>query len=455
MDLKQTAKEIYILLKPYDIVEVHNCMTRLRLHLGDLENAPLDKLKKVDNVLGVNLNGTELQIILGPGKVNEVAEEFKNLLKNKEEILEEPKTKTKMEIGQAEKIHQQIRQKNATPFKLLLKKISNIFMPLIPAFIACGLITGLLNIAFKIDPSIIDYPAVQILQIAGNAVFWGLNIFVGVNTAKECGASPMLGGTMAVIITHPMLNNISLFDIDLLAGRGGIIAVLLVVAFSSWLEIKLHKIVPKILDLFLTPLLVILIATFPALFILQPLGGIIAENIGFAVTQAIGTGGAAAGFIIGGIFLPLVMTGLHQGLTPIHAELLNQYGVTILLPILAMAGAGQVGASIAVYVKTKNKKLKQTIASALPVGFMGIGEPLIYGVTLPLGKPFIAACIGGAFGGAVQAFFVVGATSIGLSGLPLAASTDKILYYLLGLVTAYVAGFIAAMIIGFTDPVEE
>ena len=422
MDLKQTAKEIYILLKPYDIVEVHNCMTRLRLHLGDLENAPpLDKLKKVDNVLGVNLNGTELQIILGPGKVNEVAEEFKNLLENKEEIPEEPKTKTKMEIGQAEKIHQQIRQKNATPFKLLLKKISNIFMPLIPAFIACGLITGLLNIAFKIDPSIIDYPAVQILQIAGNAVFWGLNIFVGVNTAKECGASPMLGGTMAVIITHPMLNNISLFDIDLLAGRGGIIAVLLVVAFSSWLEIKLHKIVPKILDLFLTPLLVILIATFPALFILQPLGGIIAENIGFAVTQAIGTGGATAGFIIGGIFLPLVMTGLHQGLTPI------------------------------------------TIASALPVGFMGIGEPLIYGVTLPLGKPFIAACIGGAFGGAVQAFFVVGATSIGLSGLPLAASTDKILYYLLGLVTAYVAGFIAAMIIGFiaamiigfTDPVEE
>ena len=149
------------------------------------------------------------------------------------------------------------------------------------------------------------------------------------------------------------------------------------------------------------------------------------------------------------------MTGLHQGLTPIHAELLNQYGVTILLPILAMAGAGQVGASIAVYLKTKNKKLKQTIASALPVGFMGIGEPLIYGVTLPLGKPFIAACIGGAFGGAVQAFFIVGATSIGLSGLPLAASTDKIIYYLLGLITAYTVGFIAAWFIGFSDPAEE
>ena len=131
-------------------------------------------------------------------------------------------------FGQAEKLHQEIRQKNATPFKLMLKRISNIFMPLIPAFIACGLITGLLNIAFKFDPTLSQYPAIQVLQIAGNAVFWGLNIFVGVNTAKEFHASPMLGGTMAVIITHPMLNNISLFNIDLLAGRGGIVAVLLV-----------------------------------------------------------------------------------------------------------------------------------------------------------------------------------------------------------------------------------
>ncbi len=468
MNYAQVALRIYKLTAVHRIIAARNCMTRLRLHLEDMENLPLAELKKIDGVLGVNLNGTELQIILGPGKVNEVTAEFKKLLQADGNKNEDTKTATEtteevvslkssadMKIGQAEQLHSKIRAKNATPFKLLLKRISNIFMPLIPAFIACGLITGLLNIAFKADASLIDYPAIKILQIAGNAVFYGLNIFVGINTAREFKASPMLGGTMAVIITHPMLNDISLFNIDLLAGRGGIIAVLLVVAFSSWLENQLHKIVPKIFDLFLTPLLVILIATFPALFILQPLGGIISEYIGMAVTQAINGGGAVTGFVIGGIFLPLVMTGLHQGLTPIHAELLNQYGVTILLPILAMAGAGQVGASMAVYFKTKNEKLKQTIASALPVGFMGIGEPLIYGVTLPLGKPFISACIGGAFGGAVQAYFAVGATSIGLSGLPLAASTDKIVYYLIGLVTAYIAGFIATMIIGFNDPTDE
>ena len=450
MNLQQTAQEIYTLMQNFEITKVHNCMTRLRLNLTTTENLPLTELKNIDNVLGVNLNGNELQIILGPGKVNEVTAQFKLLLnKNKQKSKNQASN-----FGQAEKLHQEIRQKNATPFKLMLKRISNIFMPLIPAFIACGLITGLLNIAFKFDPTLSQYPAIQVLQIAGNAVFWGLNIFVGVNTAKEFHASPMLGGTMAVIITHPMLNNISLFNIDLLAGRGGIVAVLLVVAFSSWLENKLHKIVPKIFDLFLTPLLVILLATFPALFILQPLGGIIAENIGLLVTSAINSGGAITGFVIGGVFLPLVMTGLHQGLTPIHAELLNQYGITILLPILAMAGAGQVGSSIAVYLKTKNPKLKQTIISALPVGFMGIGEPLIYGVTLPLGKPFIGACIGGAFGGAVQAYFHVGATSIGLSGLPLTASTDNIGCYLIGLITAYIFGFIATYIIGFNDPKE-
>ena len=147
--------------------------------------------------------------------------------------------------------------------------------------------------------------------------------------------------------------------------------------------------------------------------------------------------------------------GIHQGFTPIHAELLNQYGVTILLPILAMAGAGQVGASLAVYFKTQNQHLKKTIASALPVGLMGVGEPLIYGVTLPLGKPFVCACIGGAFGGAVQAAFEVGAGAIGISGLPLAAATDNIPVYFMGLITAYIAGFAATWIIGFNEPEEE
>ncbi|MBR3623677.1 MAG: PTS transporter subunit EIIC, partial [Selenomonadaceae bacterium] len=205
----------------------------------------------------------------------------------------------------------------------------------------------------------------------------------------------------------------------------------------------------------LTPLFSFLAAGLLAIFILQPVGGVLSAALGNFATGAIHVGGAFVGFILAGIWLPMVMLGVHHMFTPIHVDLIANYGVTVLLPILAMAGAGQVGASFAVYVKTKNKFLKKTVASALPVGMMGVGEPLIYGVTLPLGRPFVAACIGAAFGGALVASFEVGASAIGISGIPLAGTTNNILAYLAGIVFSYIAGFIAAFILGFDDPPEE
>jgi PTS system sucrose-specific IIC component len=257
---------------------------------------------------------------------------------------------------------------------------------------------------------------------------------------------------------HPSLGDIVLFGTKLVPGRGGIIAVLLVVFFASKVEKAVRKVMPESLDLILTPLITVLVAGAAAVLVLQPLGGWISESIGRTVTGAISGGGAFIGAALAGTFLPLVMTGIHQGLTPIHADLIASKGFTILLPILAMAGAGQVGASIAVYFKTKNKRLKRTIASALPVGILGVGEPLIYGVTLPLGKPFLGACIGGAAGGAVVAAFGnIGAVAMGLSGLPLAAAIvpGGAMKYLIGVISAYVVGFIATSLIGFNDPVEE
>lgn len=426
-----------------NLASVAYCMTRLRIVLKDASLADKEGIKKVEGVMGLVEQGGQLQIILGPGRVTKVANEVGEL--------------TGLKIGEVDEAalrKEEIKAKNNTPFKNLLKKISSIFIPLIPAFIGCGLVTGILNILIKFDAGFAATPTAKILVIIGNSVFWGLNLFVGVNAAKEFGGSPMLGGTMAAIITHPSLTGVTLFGKALVPGRGGIIAVLLVVAFSSWLEKKVRKFIPEVLDLFLTPLLVVLIAGFVALILLQPLGGLISDSIGTAVKAVIGTGGAVTGFILAGTFLPLVMTGLHQGLTPIHADLIKTTGMTLLLPILAMAGAGQVGASIAVFAKTKSRRLKKTIASALPVGILGVGEPLIYGVTLPLGKPFLGACIGGAFGGAVMAALGVGAQSMGLSGLPLSLLVNKPLGYLVGIVVAYVAGFIATYLLGFEDPQE-
>lgn len=455
MDYKELAREIYALTGPAsNIVQAYHCMTRLRLVVKE-EHFTKEDIGRLRGVMGINKSGDEWQIILGPGKAQEVTREFLELLKEDNQSASVGELARNAAVGDGQALHEAIRRKNATPAREALKKIAQIFVPIIPAFIACGLITGLLNIALKLNPELSALPVIQILAIAGNAAFYGLNIFVGVNAAKVFGGSPMLGGVMAAIITHPGLAHIVFSGQPLVPGRGGIIAVILVVLFASLLEKKLHRVIPDMFDLFLTPLLVVLIATFVALFICQSIGGWLSEAIGYAATESIGRGGAVTGFILGGTFLPMVMLGIHQGLTPIHAELLARYGVTILLPILAMAGGGQVGAAAAVYVKTKNRQLRKTIASALPVGLMGIGEPLIYGVTLPLGKPFIGACIGGACGGAVQAAFMVGAAAMGISGLPLAASTDNIPVYLSGLFVSYLAGFIATWIIGFDDPAEE
>ncbi len=381
---------------------------------------------------------------MGPGKATNICNAVNEILK-----------KSAVKIGDGKKLHEEIRARNATPIKLFFKKIASIFMPLIPGFIACGLITGLVGIALKISPELADDNFIKLLMVAGNAVFWGMNLFVGYNAGKIFGGTPIIGGVLAAMITHPALKDINFFGENLVPGRGGIISVILIAAFAAWLEKKLHKIIPEMFDLFLTPLITVLISGTVAIFILQPIGGAIADGIGTAATTAIESGGAAVGFILAGIWLPLVMFGIHQAFTPIHVSLISQYGMTILLPILAMAGAGQVGAAIAVYFKTKNKFLKKTVASALPVGIMGVGEPLIYGVTFPLGKPFIGACIGGAFGGAVQASFEIGAATLGISGLPLAATTNNAAIYLLGVLIAYVAGFIATWILGFEDPPEE
>lgn len=474
MKSEALAAEILRLVGPAaNICKAANCMTRLRLELKETPPALPQKLKALDGVLGTHTSGRELQIILGPGRAASVTEHFKKLLEenaaNAATELQQADAAVESgsanasslrqaaqssAVGDGKTLHEAVRKRNATPAKLFLKRIANIFIPLIPAFIACGIITGLLNVTLKAFPALAATSHAALLALMGNAVFFGMNILVGVNAAKEFGGSPMLGGTLAVILSHPGLAAISLDGFSLVPGRGGIIAVLLVTALAAWLEKKLHRHVPEMLDLFLTPLLVLLIAGFAAIFILQPLGGVLSEWVGQSATAAIDKGGALTGFVLGAAWLPMVMLGVHQALTPIHAELLSRYGVTILLPVLAMAGAGQVGAALCVYCRTKSAFLKKTVATALPVGILGVGEPLIYGVTLPLGRPFLGACIGGAFGGAVQAAFMVGAAAMGISGLPLAAVTDNITIYLVGLLTAYAAGFLATWLLGFQDPEE-
>ena len=433
-----------------NIVRLENCMTRVRVEVNDDDRLVPGQLRQLEGVKGYVRQGNQHQFIVGPGAAAKVVEAMRTLLASP--------APASPSISQ---MRLQTKQKYKAPMSDALRQLANVFIPLIPAFIASGLITGIINILKR--PDIVGDFATQypnllgLAAIFGSAIFTIMNILVGVNTARVFGGSTALGGVMAGILSSPALAQITLFGEKLQPGRGGVIAVLLVVVLMCWIEKRLRQWLPESVELILNPLLTTLITASLAIVALQPLGGLISEAIAQGATLAIDRGGMVVGAVLAGTFLPLVLTGLHQGMVPIHVELVQAHGNNALLPILAMAGVGQVGASLAVLLKTRNARLKKLVKGALPVGILGVGEPLIFGVTLPLGRPFIAACLGGAVGGAVIGYAkVTTVITFGISGLPLALTiiSGKVMLYLAGWLTAVVCGFLFAWFMGFNDPEE-
>ncbi len=436
-----------------NILQVASCMTRLRLKLRDISLVRREELSIFPGVLGVVEAGEQLQIVLGPGKVKLVATEMEKLVSAEQE---ENPVAAHAEIGHAAELKATIAARNRTPLKQFLGRLAAVFVPLIPAIVASGMVAGLTNVAVRLgaDPAC---SLVQILNVVGWGVFTYLAVFVGFQTAKEFGGTPALGGLAGVLLINPAIVSIQIDGMSLIPGRGGVFGVLLVAGFMAWLEQRIRRYVPQSVDIIVTPTITLLLGGLVTYYILQPVSGVLSDGVVWIFRFLLEQGGFIAGMILAGTFLPFVMSGLHQGLTPVHMELLNTMRVNPLLPVVAMAGAGQVGASMAVFVKTKNRRMKGIIKAALPVGFLGIGEPLIFGVTLPLGRPFVTACLGAAAGGAFQAAMHVQSVAMGVSGLPLAflIRSDQIFLYLFGLCIAYAAGFLLTWVIGFDDPPEE
>ncbi|MFD7405148.1 PTS transporter subunit EIIC [Streptomyces sp. NPDC059866] len=442
---------------PANITSVAHCMTRLRLGLADPSRVEEERLRALPGVLGVVVDGDSYQIVLGPGAVARVTAEFEALL---------GRTTADELAARGAELKEDRRRRNATPAKLALRRVANIFVPLIPALIGCGVLAGLNGLLINAGWLPAVTPALSAIASAFMAL---IAVFVGHNTAKEFGGTPVLGGAVAAIVVYPGVAKVTAFGLPLSPGQGGVLGALAAALLGTYVEKWCRRRVPPTLDVLLTPTLTVLVAGLATLYGLMYAAGEISTAIGTAANWLLTTTGALAGLILGGLFLPLVMLGLHQALIPIHTTLIEQQGHTVLLPILAMAGAGQVGAAMAVYVRLRHDtSIRTTIRSALPAGLLGVGEPLIYGVSLPLGRPFLTACVGGAAGGGFVGLFAmlgdqVGATAIGPSGwalFPLLAG-DKGLaltaaIYAGGLLTGYAVGFLTTYAVGLrgadTDP---
>jgi len=433
---------------PVNVTSVAHCMTRLRLGLADRSLVDEEALRALPAVLGI-VDDDTYQIVLGPGVVARVTPEFEKLAGTGGELA----------IRGAE-LKEERRARNATPAKLLLRRIANIFVPLIPALIGCGVLAGLNGLLINMSwlPGLT--PALSAVASAFLAL---ISVFVGYNTAKEFGGTPVLGGAVAAVVVYPGVAKVTAFGVALSPGQGGVLGALAAALLGTYVEKWCRTWVPATLDVLVTPTLTVLVSGLATLYGLMYAAGEISTAIGTAANWLLATTGPFAGLILGGLFLPLVMLGLHQALIPIHTTLIQQQGYTVLLPILAMAGAGQVGAAVAVYFRLRHDtSLRTTIKSALPAGLLGIGEPLVYGVSLPLGRPFLTACAGGAAGGAFVGFFAnlgdkVGATAIGPSGwalFPLLAGNRGLgtttAIYGGGLLTGYAVGFAATYLVGLS-----
>lgn len=456
----ELAQKIVELIGGKDnVLKVANCMTRLRVTLKDESKVNSEELKKTVGILGIVQDGSYIQIVLGPGKAKKVADICIEELKlPKDTLVAGDWKENKATIKGTQKENK---------FKKAINVIANIFIPLIPAIIAAGIFNGLASLITTLQgqgtlPAEGFWQVTQLMfSLIGGAFLGYFAIYTGINSAKQFGATEALGGMIGAISIGSNIVAISqtfgLYDEAvplnsiLTTGKGGIIGVIMGVYILAKVEKAIRKRMPDVLELILTPLLSLLITAILFVFIIMPLAGFISDGLvallSIIINSSNPVGSVISGYILAALFLPMVLLGLHHGLIPIYAVQLEAMGGVSLFPVLAMAGAGQVGAAIAIYLiarRVKNERLKQVIVGALPAGFLGVGEPLIYGVTLPMFKPFITAGLGAGFGGAYVMLTHVLANAWGPSGLVAIAimQPNSMLNYFIGLCISYIAGFI-------------
>ncbi|WP_445373771.1 PTS N-acetylmuramic acid transporter subunit IIBC [Photorhabdus tasmaniensis] len=456
-----------------NVAQCGNCMTRLRLTLHNDSKVDRTGLKQIPGVLGVIESDNQLQIVLGPGKAQAAAEIMNKLLASSDHT-EPPKQSSDDLTDIASTNKKQLKEKQVSAVHKFLAKFATIFTPLIPGFIAVGLLLGFATLLEQIAVQGVEQPNATLIEIIGymkvfsKGMFSFLSILIGYNAQKAFGGSGINGAIIASLFvlgynpdaTSGFYAGISTFFGYSIDPRGNIIGVLIAAILGAWVERQVRKIIPDNLDMILTSAVTLLIMGAIAFIIIMPLGSYLFSGMSWLFLHLNGNPFGTA--ILAGLFLLAVMFGVHQGFVPVYFALMDAQGFNSLFPILAMAGGGQVGAALALYIKAEQGSLLRTqIKGAIIPGFLGIGEPLIYGVTLPRIKPFITACLGGAAGG----FFIglvaysglpVGLNTVfgpsGLVALPLMTSNSGIFIgmavYAAGLVVAYLSGFVLTLLFG-------
>lgn len=459
MDNTQLAKEIVAKVGGKDnISSYEHCATRLRLMLKDFDKVDDEAISDLKGVQGTNTANGQYQVILGPGKVNLVTNEVGKIVGDERSEVKEEKAEGNI-------------------IQRLVKTLSDIFVPIIPAIVAAGLLMGINNILtspffngrsqsiVELYPQIADLAAM--INIFSSAAFTFLPVLIGFSATKKFGGNPYLGAAMGMIMVHPeLLNAYALgttpasevpawnmlgFAIPAVGYQGTVLPVLAVAWILSKIEKFLHYKTPIWLDNLTTPLLATLITSLITFTLVGP----IMRNAGDALTAGITFIYTKLGFLGGAIFgllyAPITLTGMHHSFIPIETQLIANQAVSggsFIFPTASMNNVAQGAAVLAVLLTTKNEKMKSTAAASGVSALLGITEPAMFGITLRLRYPFIAAIIGSALGSAYLALRKVLAIALGAAGLPgiISIRPESWVDFIIGLVIAMASAFILTIV---------
>ncbi len=463
MDYRKVAEEIYEKVgRKENLVSAAHCATRLRLVLVDNDRCDAKAVEEIDGVKGVFSASGQLQIILGTGTVNKVYDEFL--------AVSGLSAASKEDAKAAAAAKQPI-------YKRAVKTLGDIFVPIIPAIVASGFLMGIMEaLNFMVNNGFVNIDTTSSVfvfaNLFSNTAYVFLPILIAYSAAKVFGGNPYLGAVIGMLMIHPDLQNawtvategvqktqsvwFGLYKVDLVGYQGHVIPVIIAVFVMCLIEKKLHKIVPAMFDLFVTPLVSVFATGYLTYSIIGPVFVTIENGIIGGVQQLIALPFGIGSLIMGGLYSLTVVAGVHHMYTVIDVGQLGLYGVTYWLPLASAANIAQGAATLAVALKTKNQKTKSMAVPSALSCFMGITEPAIFGVNLRFFKPFICGAVGGAAGALYASIVGLGATGTGVTGIfgLLLCLHDPINYMIMFLISAGVA-FALTWILGYKDAPAE
>lgn len=430
-----------------------HCATRLRFKLKDESVADTQKLKQDPDVIQVVQSGGQYQVVIG----SNVADVYQAIVD---------------EQGLTDQSGTEDQSKN--PLNRLIDIISSIFTPFLGAMAAAGILKGFLSLATVLGWLSADTGAYQILFAAADGVFTFLPVMLAFTAAKKFKTNQFLSVAIAMALVYPAITQLAgaggavdFFGLPIVLAQSGYTSSVIPIILAVWVQSKFEplvkKVIPQFLQMIFVPMIVLLVMVPLTFLLLGPIGTVIGNGLGSLFNSIYSFSPLVAGLIMGSLWQVFVMFGMHWGFVPIMFLNIEQYGFDVMVPMLLPAVLAQGGAALAVAIRTKDTKLRSLGISSTITSLFGITEPTVYGVTLPLKKPFVVACLSAGIGGAMIGFAGVKAFSNGLVSLltiPTFISTNQavesnVTMAILATALSFVLAFVGTMIVGFDETVQD